>query len=299
MPLSSNSFFHFTSGGFNALTGILTNGFKVSVSHEITYNSAPSKTMLGIPMVCLCDIPLSLVHRHANHFCSHNVFGIGMTRTWGERKLSPVQYYPRQQDFYFAENLNYLSDLVLTNRKLLTDTRIDRNFDAVAEMLEGDCFFINSGGTPKYLNWLTGLIKPVRSDYYKFDLQSKSIVLAHKEYSFYDEREWRYIGRGQQPLNFPIPYYSEQPFPIIDIDVYIKCSEDLKMHYASEPEYLGFCADEITWIIVDTEASVRELICKINDLDKIGGISAGSIDRYAIIQKIVSYERLQSDMSSF
>jgi hypothetical protein len=249
-------------------------------------------------MVCLCDIPLSIVHKHAEHYCGSSVFGIGMSRIWGELKFSPVLYYPRQQDFYFAENLNYLSELVITNRDFFSTVQTDGYFDAVANMIEKDCFFIEIKGTRKYLNWLTGLIKPVRSDYYKFDLCSKSIILAHKEYSFYDEREWRYIGRGKS-LNLPIPYYTERPGPLLDIDVYIKGAEDLKTHYASEPEYLGFCADEISWIIVDTEESVTLLIDKILNMQKLGGKMASSIDHYSLIQKIVSYERLQSDMSSF
>lgn len=92
MPISSNSLFHYTRGGIEAIKGILENGFRVSYNREyhISTIAAGSKDITGlkapasekmtymqnqaethylhIPMVSFCDIPINSINRHLEKY---------------------------------------------------------------------------------------------------------------------------------------------------------------------------------------------------------------------------------------
>ncbi|MPR36924.1 abortive infection system antitoxin AbiGi family protein [Salmonirosea aquatica] len=85
MAVSSSSLFHFTSGGSETLKLILENGFLVKKSNETYPITAPEKVInlqggsghyktlemnYSIPMVCFCDIPLSIISKHAEIYSS-------------------------------------------------------------------------------------------------------------------------------------------------------------------------------------------------------------------------------------
>lgn len=295
MGLSSQSFFHFTSS--KGLFGILENGFLIAVSHEVIYNSL-SKSVFGIPMVCFCDIPLSVVHKHAKNFCNNGVFGFGLRRKWGEIHLQPVQYYPRQQDNFFQEHLTYLTDLILSNPKILPD---DAQSISLLRQLENDSFTVANGDNgSKWVNWLTGLIKPVESKYYIFDPEKDEIVCKDEEYIFYNEREWRHISKKIRGLE--IPYIVRENVALYDKNKtkdYKVLADALWQHFSQKDEHLKFRIDDLSWIIVDSEETVDYLIKLImcSDFKSIGGHPINDMfDKCSLIQKIVPYNRIEGDV---
>jgi hypothetical protein len=46
--------------------------------------------MYAIPMVCFCDLPLSLIKKHVEEYGG---YGIGLNKTWGVKNgVAPVIY---------------------------------------------------------------------------------------------------------------------------------------------------------------------------------------------------------------
>jgi hypothetical protein len=79
------------------LKGILKNGFSPRYCLEYTLDStdriAASKRQppcYSIPMVCFCDLPLSLIRKHLDEYGG---FGIGLRKSWGVKHgVEPVFY---------------------------------------------------------------------------------------------------------------------------------------------------------------------------------------------------------------
>jgi len=165
--ISSNTLFHFTSTLDN-LIGILLNEFRPRLSVEsfdyVAQHLPPDSVdrESGIPMVCFCDIPLSQVGKHMEHYGS---YGIGLDKDWGIAKgISPVFYtHPRSPGTLSAAQLV----------ALLSSLHLDSAPDEQKEraLLAGQLIYF---------------FKP-----YKGDLVRPDGVRS--EVRFYDEREWRYI----------------------------------------------------------------------------------------------------------
>lgn len=114
---NSSSLFHFTKS-VEILYNIILTGFKVSYSKEIFLTELIDKkyenikspyfirirgdidsftpTMLDIPMVCFCDIPLESSETHRNNF---GKYGIGLSQEWAYSKgLNLINYLSRNSD---------------------------------------------------------------------------------------------------------------------------------------------------------------------------------------------------------
>lgn len=88
MTLSSKSLFHFTS--YENLIRILDfKYFHVRYSKE-TFQFRLNSLSYYIPMVCFCDIPLTMTTEHIKHY---NGFALGLKKQWGiGHGLNPVFY---------------------------------------------------------------------------------------------------------------------------------------------------------------------------------------------------------------
>jgi hypothetical protein len=170
MPISADTLFHFTRRR-ESLIGILEREFEPRLSRErfdnITaeYESQDTNNWLYLPMICFCDIPLSQVHQHMDHYGS---YGIGLKKAWGmKRRVTPVKYvHANSPQATSTTNLIHLRDwLKIEEREL----RIRKAFWEVTR----DWFY-----TKEYEGEL------VR------DGVSEGLV------TFYDEREWRYMPPG-------------------------------------------------------------------------------------------------------
>ena len=155
--LSPNTLFHFTPSLSNLL-GILENTFYPRYCYDefdLVDNDSQRFIEDAIPMVCFCDIPLSLLMNHIN---TYGQYGLGMTKGWGLRRgLNPVIYFNKNS--HLAKNFS-----VLTNGLIWERTLPARAFREI-----------------------TGYIKPYEGTLYRNGRDVK------KNVRFYDEHEWRYV----------------------------------------------------------------------------------------------------------
>lgn len=161
MKISSNTLFHFTRDKQN-LVGILTDGFKPRYCSEDmrTIHYSPYKNFM-IPMVCFCDIPLSMID---NHIMDYGCYGIGMSKEWGVKKgINPI--------FYIMEGT-----LINSHINNIKNTLVDLWFSK--EVKEAPSDELNN----TYWNMLS-YFKPYKG------ICNKS----NAEKIFYEEREWRYV----------------------------------------------------------------------------------------------------------
>jgi hypothetical protein len=86
--VSSNKLFHFTNS-MDAVKSILKDGFfphyclEYSLDRDDKQAAAKGRPpMRAIPIVCFCDLPLSLIRTHLKKYGS---FGIGLDKNWGKK----------------------------------------------------------------------------------------------------------------------------------------------------------------------------------------------------------------------
>lgn len=161
MPIiSSDTLFHFTNK--ENLLGILKHEFHPRFSLE-QYQFGDSETFkVGIPMVCFCDIPLSLVRKHMTKYGN---YGIGMSKQWAEsKKLNPVLY-------------------------LNKDSETARILDNALNAISRDVTEVRNQGVE--IHSLT----EQRNMLFQLFTFSKPFAasVGNDTNKFYDEREWRYV----------------------------------------------------------------------------------------------------------
>ena len=163
MQLRSNSLYHFTPK-MEYLIDILQNGFWPRYCCE--YGWGNEYVNFALPMICFCDIPLSLIEEHTTFYGN---FGIGMKRGWAlkQKFITPVQY------------INLKSTEYLYIRRCLTKLKNNK-------LDEGDRRSLC-------------LAKKVSSKVYTKDGIEDDKIL-------YNEREWRYIPEEDENFKIiPIP----------------------------------------------------------------------------------------------
>lgn len=164
MRISSRTLFHFTKE-FETLVKILEGGFWPR--YCIEYGWYNKYIDFAVPMVCFCDIPLSLISEHVGFY---GKFGIGVSSEWVKKQkdLTPVKYV--------ANESREFSD----NKKLLTKLK-----NGTISDLERQILLLSKK--------VRGKIK---------DKQDK-----YKTKKFYDEREWRYVpsSLALQARVVPVP----------------------------------------------------------------------------------------------
>ncbi len=224
MPISSKSLFHYTSNGFAGLTSILQNGFKVSLCTETkTSDLSNGKKLiekLAVPMLCFCDIPLSVISNHSKTYSSEmeGVYAIGMKKEWGiKHGLNPVIYIPDESNIAWHiqrlpllyENIwatRQLSEDLIANNHLLAvgkDSQLD--FSTLITVMEaGDLLvkhlsFESHRMVDQYIEmtpipYITLFYKPYIDTYFRGGS-------TMPDYNFYNEREWRYIPRDLRPIH--------------------------------------------------------------------------------------------------
>ena len=159
--VSSNVLFHFTRS-MDHLKGILKNGFSPRYCPEYTLNPVDRKAaskrrppMRAAPMVCFCDLPLSLIRKHLREYGN---FGIGLDKKWGiENRVAPVIY---------------------THAKAQTRQSVLRLTAKAAKS--------NDETAANDLKVLSAYTKPFVGPAWRNNRVKRRV-------QFYDEREWRYV----------------------------------------------------------------------------------------------------------
>lgn len=157
MPISANTLFHFTRN-YDTLLSILKSKFYPRLCLEQRIMSQLN-LRLAVPMVCFCDIPLSLISEHT---LKYGEYAIGIKKDWAIKQgVSPVLYVHDNSLILktVLSEMKEISKEVLDNPEGEASLRMKKLVDAVCMM------------------------KPYKG----FDERVGKIV------RYYDEREWRYV----------------------------------------------------------------------------------------------------------
>jgi Putative abortive phage resistance protein AbiGi, antitoxin len=160
--ISSTVLFHFTKSMEN-LKSILKHGFYPRYCPEYTLDPSDRRAasmnkppMWAVPMVCFCDLPLSLIRKH---LAKYGHYGIGLAKQWGEKNgVTPVIYtHPNSPTLASVLPLN-ASGEANNVKSALMDSRL-----------------------------LAAYTKPTVGKAWRNDR------VVPEDVTFYDEREWRYV----------------------------------------------------------------------------------------------------------
>ncbi|MEH6538268.1 MAG: abortive infection system antitoxin AbiGi family protein [Psychroserpens sp.] len=175
--LSSSSFYHTTDSLENILS-ILKKGFRPFYSLEQSYirkNGGVASINVGVPMICMSDLPLTLLKDNLE---AYGGFAIGMSYEWATKNgFTPVRYIDVTSDEYqnsFAP--------IAHQQKIQKEIKVEDlvlKFPSLAEYLPQ----MQDDAIRRIQ-----LMKPYIADLYR---DSKEEV--YKDYNFYNEREWRYV----------------------------------------------------------------------------------------------------------
>lgn len=266
--LNANALFHFTPK-FEYLLSILRNGFRTRYCYEEFLGGAVrfkehlnkiTKTefkneIIGIPMVCFCDIRLSQIKYHMNQYGGDG-FGIGLSKEWNEAKLlSQVIYMQSAEKGMVSDTLQGLLMQIsqYQNDKILTNSFLD----------------------------LASCVKPYKG--YSWDnLKNEP---SNKETIFYNEREWRFIPCIRtHKLNEKKKILCENIEPILTIESNWE-AENLKLEKSIYN--IDFNANDVKYIIVPNNEYRDQLIKKI----KAFKIDTMDLE----ISKIITKEQIEED----
>jgi hypothetical protein len=184
----------------------------------------------AIPMVSFCDIPLSSVKNHIN---SYGSYGIGLSKSWAKNVgLNPVLYVEKNSSL--THSILRLVDLP-RDRIANLDKEDPIIKDLFLEILKVTMFCKNYEGMLKH-----GKIND-------------------ENYRFYDEREWRFV-----------PTYADlkknNVIPLIWGDVYLE-NKDYYNNMLKD-YYLKYYPSDISYVIVDDEADIPEVLSLLNEIYK-------------------------------
>src|ERR1700722_18644469 len=168
--ISANSLFHFTKG-LQTVESILKNGLYPRYHRELFTNIFEKKNPFNvsyIPMVCFCDIPLSLINDHIQDYGS---YGIGLRKKWGiQRNICPIIYVDRSSSSAFhIKKLNENLTTLIRDYKKKIRNKAENDIDKI--ILDIDSVSGELLNFSKY-------VKPYKG---------KS---RNAEKIFYNEREW-------------------------------------------------------------------------------------------------------------
>lgn len=174
MLISSNCFFHFTHE-LKYLKDILATGFWPRYCKE--YGWGNRYIDFALPMVCFCDIPLTLIKEHSGLY---GAYGIGVSSQWirENKNITPVQYISSPS--YEFDSINR----ILTKLKNNTITENEIRKLLLAKKVSGEAI-------------------------------NKKRVIAKKK--FYDEREWRFVPPVAQDDKLIIPIEKGKDVPLLEL----------------------------------------------------------------------------------
>ncbi len=226
MPtISSDTLFHFTSK--DNLIGILEKEFHPRFSLEHYQLDDTTSFKIGIPMVCFCDIPLSMIYTHMTKYGN---YGIGMSKEWAKiNKLNPVLYLQEgsQATQLIKSTLNSITKDISGVRKAGLEIHSLTN--------RRDLLFKLFTYTKSFEETMT--------------------VGNEVEYrKYYDEREWRHVP--------DISTYDGNQIMLLEsqFSEAILSQENEKLKNAK----LSFEPDDINYIIIKEESERLELIKQIS-----------------------------------
>lgn len=221
---SSDYLFHFTSQLENIFS-ILENGIWVRRSVEdfsflrdimpdidfeavfgnSLHSDADSKDEedynISIPMACFCDIP---VHEASSHSKIYGEYALGFDKSWGVvRGINPISYLVPESDLSTAiRSLNILSEKISSQSP---NYRIRNAFFKIASFLKLYEGSYTKGG------------------------------YSNPNHRFYDEREWRYVPKGDY-IQISPPHLLNNQVQLIEEKIFVSLSDIRQIVVSSSAE---------------------------------------------------------------
>jgi hypothetical protein len=268
--ISSNTLFHFTPKK-EFLISILENDFRPRYCFE-TLSCVEVHSPLGlgrihdfaIPMVCFCDIPLSLTGKHLN---TYGNYGIGLTKEWGMKNgLNPVLYV------HFASTLkSMVNDSIEVVNNLDFDNRKHKLSEIADVPINVDLLW----ETFDYLKFFT---KPYQGP---FKRPEKTI----ENVRFYDEREWRFVPRKKEGDQWKKYMYEW------DFNDEIRKQEQNDLIYQDDKAALMFTPNDIKYIIVKEESEILDVANQITQIKS----KYEPHERQLLTTRIISAQQIKED----
>jgi hypothetical protein len=183
--LSSRWLFHNTTS-FENLVGIIQNGFRPSIGegetqiYQVEINELyvllevfgyehKTPDILKFPRCCFCDIPPNLSRIHKKRYGQYSV---GLTKQWGiNNGISPL--------FYVAKDTNVHSILAALY-----------------------AIYSSESKQPVYLDFP---IMNIFTEIERLKYFIKPYMDSKSGYKYYDEREWRFIPKYQDQIDYTNP----------------------------------------------------------------------------------------------
>ncbi|MGI4862970.1 MAG: abortive infection system antitoxin AbiGi family protein [Janthinobacterium lividum] len=220
MAVSSKSIIHYTEN-LDTLKSIISDGhlrLKYCLEELKLFGK---RSMSGAyPMVCFCDLPLTMAKEHIKKYGS---YGIGFSKEWARtNQLNPVFYLEANSNInkYITEQSDeYIKNVDV---KKVSKEELANNFKLEQEFARLTAFCKNHEGP---------LIR-----------KGKPTI---KNYTFYDEREWRYVPDSSLlgPLRLAL-----------NADNYLADKE--RYNQGLQAHNLCFEHSDISYIIVKNESDI-------------------------------------------
>jgi hypothetical protein len=225
----------------------------VAIAIERIENKGDDK-VFGVPMVSFCDLRLSQLEPHMKKY---GFFGIGLSKQWAVRMgLNPVAYVSKQSEF-----TNYLISGIQSVYKYIENSK---DWETLPPLSQAYMEIIN---VQRYIKNYRGM------------LYRRGVNLG--EYTFADEREWRYV----------LPLYTEKFFPFVPPDVINDSEKKEAMNAMANQHKLSFTANEVKYLIVEKEADVAALRAYVSKLRNYR-----VEERDHLIARIITAEQVLADM---
>ena len=298
--IRTSSLFHYTD--YNILKQIIKTGlFPNYCAEDIRVVEQSGKVrgeLIGVPMVSFCDIPLSRIDEFADRygFCA-----IGLRKEWADNKaINPVFYAKDPNTLEAFITMTFIAKQLQYKARTLDDTFSSVPDFSNAEQSERFEFFLFSKKLKEDTLPLFGYVKKYEGERTITDEDGTKKTVSQNNYI---ENEWRYIIPESQTVKWlwGERAYSDwrgdksksKPAP----------SKELKTHT------LTFNVDDISFIIVETEEQVKEMITWLSYVKKIGGNLICPKDitdskerrrifeicHRTLVSKVISLERIRMD----
>ena len=268
----TSSLFHYTNQR-EYLVKILKNGLLPNYCKE-QYLGGGKDGIIGIPMICFCDIPIMRVQDFSGDY---GKFAIAFSKDWALKKAINPVFYVHESGLkktlsFFRAVEKYFSDIHHAE---------DDKMNVVLNIFD-----------QQQLNNFADLVRAIQTRYANDTLLGyiKPYIAPNEEGGRinYTESEWRYIVTEMNGVKW------------LRGEKYNEWRGDSNNPKPKAPKEvlekkLTFAVDDITYLITMTEEDSMKLLQDLQKLKKICGKDISELDRYKLVNKIISFEKIEND----
>lgn len=270
----TSSLFHFTRE-IDVLKSILKSGIVPNFCKEdLCYENRT--LIIGVPMVSFCDIPLT---RTSEFKSRYGEIAIGLSKDWAiKNQINPILYV---NDIRVLVSLGFLNAYRHSQEEEVRKRGGDAKSITInlfsPESLKGVTHFVNMNNAKEAVYCLYGYVKK----YIGKDRKGNDEIN-------YIENEWRYVAAGDG-IDWK---WNEK-----DYKAWRGNGDKPKPSSELQNKKLKFTANDVTYIIVEKDNQISDMVDFILGLDAIGGDYDFLSDdaKKILLTKIISQEQIEKD----